>query len=447
VRGARRRATGSRTALTRRFDTRLHGFSKKLACPAALRAPPTEIRAHDESERRWSTISALAQRAVVVPTPRSQEPQTTAMNPARPVSYWDYIRVEDLLALQGGLQDDEGALTNDEVLFISVHQVFELWFKLILRELRAARDLFMAERVAEQELSGAVRSLKRACAILRVANQHWEVMETLTTREFLAFRDKLIPASGFQSAQLRQIEILFGLPESDRIPLGLEGGYMEALRTHDGSASPALERVRNQLADKPTLKEAIDEWLHRTPIDGCDPHHPEAATRLNAFVDAFLRAHAHEVDAASKRAAEIARSPEDGQRIVVRYEAEKNAVKHFLAPTEAEGGARRARIRVAMLFIETYRELPLLAWPREVLDGLVELEQFFVIFRQRHARMVERVIGRRTGTGGSAGVDYLDNTALRYRIFRDLWAIRTLQIRRGAAPPLEHAEFYDFKNS
>ena len=98
-----------------------------------------------------------------------------------------------------------------------------------------------------------------------------------------------------------------------------------------------------------------------------------------------------------------------------------------------------------MLFIETYRELPLLAWPREVLDGLVGLEELFVIFRQRHARMVERVIGRRTGTGGSSGVDYLDATAS-YRIFRDLWAIRTLQIRRAAAPALRHPEFYDFRS-
>ena len=60
----------------------------------------------------------------------------------------------------------------------------------------------------------------------------------------------------------------------------------------------------------------------------------------------------------------------------------------------------------AALFVETYRELPLLAWPREVLDSLVELEQQFVVFRQRHARMAERVIGRRAGTGGTAGVAY-----------------------------------------
>ncbi|MFN7696966.1 MAG: tryptophan 2,3-dioxygenase family protein, partial [Deltaproteobacteria bacterium] len=104
--------------------------------------------------------------------------------------------------------------------------------------------------------------------------------------------------------------------------------------------------------------------------------------------------------------------------------------------------AKVARVRAALVFIESYRELPLLAFPREVIDALVALEQAFVIFRQRHARMVERVIGRRVGTGGSAGVDYLDQTALRYRIFHDLWATRTLLVRRTALPPVEAPEAY-----
>lgn len=373
----------------------------------------------------------------------------------RPATYWDYIRVEDLLALQGGLDRDEKGLSNDEVLFVTVHQVFELWFKLILRELTTARDLFTAERVAEQELSGAVRSLKRVTTIVRVSLAHWEVVETLTTREFLAFRDKLIPASGFQSAQLRQIEILLGLPESERISLGArgpeksaagEGGYLAALQARGGVPSPALERVKRQLSDMPTLKDAIDAWLSRTPIDGCEPQHPQSAQRLKHFIDAFLVAHAREADDAAEYHASMALSSEEGDAVRARYAKEKDSVRAFFNPTEAEGGARRARIRAAMLFIETYRELPLLAWPRELLDSLVELEQFFVIFRQRHARMVERIIGRRTGTGGSAGVDYLDATALKYRIFRDLWAIRTLQIRRAAAPELEHPEFYGFRN-
>ena len=362
----------------------------------------------------------------------------------RPVNYWDYIRVEELLALQGGLEADEGALADDEVLFITVHQVYELWFKLVLRELRTLRDLFAAEVVAEQELSGAVHSLQRIGTVLRLAQQHFELIETLSTREYLAFRDKLMGASGFQSAQLRQIEILFGLDEADRIPLGVEGSYMQALRAHDGGPSPAQRRVQAQLGDLPTLKQAIHGWLARTPIDGHGQDEPDAQRHLEAFVERFLAAHAGFVDVARERALSIASGDEDRERLRARYQQEKDSVRAFLQPDEAQGGRRAQRIRAAMVFIETYRELPLLAWPREVLDGLVATEQLFVIFRQRHARMVERVIGRRTGTGGSAGVEYLDQTALRYRIFRDLWAVRTLQIPRAAAPPLENPGFYGF---
>src|SRR5688572_20223926 len=137
---------------------------------------------------------------------------------ARPTNYWDYIRVEELLALQRGLEDDDSKLANDEVLFITVHQVVELWFKLMLREMRSARDLFRHEPVAEQEPSIVVRGLQRITTRLRMAQQHFEVRGSLTTREYPAFRDKLMGASGFQSAQQRQIEILFGLDEAERIP-------------------------------------------------------------------------------------------------------------------------------------------------------------------------------------------------------------------------------------
>lgn len=365
------------------------------------------------------------------------------MSAPKPTNYWDYIRVEELLTLQRGLEQDDARLANDEVMFITVHQVFELWFKLILRELAAARDLFKKNQVAEQELSGAVRSLKRITTVLRVATHHWEVMETLTTREYLAFRDKLMGASGFQSAQLRQIEILFGLEDSERIPLGMEPSYLEALRAHDGSESPALVRVRHQLADKPTFREAIDGWLYRTPIDGVGPDGERGRAHLAAFIARFTEAYERVIDDTRDRALLIAGPAGDRERLHARYASEKQALRAFL---EAGGEERAKRIRCAMLFIETYRELPLLAWPRELLDAIVELEQLLVVFRQRHARMVERVIGRRVGTGGSAGVDYLDQTALKYRIFRSLWAVRTLQIPRGAAPELENARFYEFRS-
>lgn len=366
------------------------------------------------------------------------------MDQPRATTYWDYIRVEDLLRLQGGIERDEQGLSNDEVLFITVHQVFELWFKLVLRELRSARDLFTAPRVAEQELSGVVRSLERVVTIFQRAAAHFELVETLTTRDYLEFRDKLMPASGFQSAQMRQMEILLGLEEQERIAYGPVEDYRAALREADGRPSPALRRVEAALADRPTLKEALDEWLHRTPIDGLQPDDPGAEDELARFVEGFLGSHASQVDAACERAVALAAG--EAEHLRGLYGREKASVEAFLDPGSTPDDLRRRRIRVAMLFIETYRELPLLAWPREVLEHLVRLEQAFVVFRQRHARMVERVIGRRTGTGGSAGVEYLDQTALRYRVFRDLWAIRTLQIRRAVAPPLTRPEYYAFRH-
>jgi len=361
----------------------------------------------------------------------------------RPVNYWDYLRIDELLDLQGGVERDEARLGNEEVLFITVHQVFELWFKLVIRELAAARDLFRSEPVAEQELSGVVERLQRVTTIFRVAASHFEVVETLSTRAFLAFRNKLLPASGYQSAQMRRMEILLGLEESERVPLGVPGGHLRSLLEPDGSESASGRSVRAQLADRPTLKEAITSWLARTPIDGTEHDAPDADERLSAFLDRFLECHAAEVDASLERALDVS-PPEAHERLRAMYAREIESVRDFFRAADADG-RRRARVRAAMLFIELYRELPLLAWPREVLASLIQLEQAFLIFRQRHARMVERVIGRRPGTGGSAGVEYLDKTALEYRVFRDLWAIRTLLVRADAAPPLENPGFYSFR--
>ena len=85
----------------------------------------------------------------------------------KPTAYWDYIRVEELLSLQGGLEDDDAGLANDEVMFITIHQIDELWFKLALRELVSVRDLFARPRVPEQALASAVRGIRRSSSITR----------------------------------------------------------------------------------------------------------------------------------------------------------------------------------------------------------------------------------------------------------------------------------------
>lgn len=364
----------------------------------------------------------------------------------KPTAYWEYIKVEELLSLQGGLEADDNAITNDEVMFITIHQIEELWMKLAIRELVSARDLFVKNPVPEIALAAAVRGIHRMTELFSFAGEHFALMETLTTRDYLAFRDKLNPASGFQSAQLREIEILAGLPEEDRIPLGHEKSYMVMLRNHDGTASPALQRVERRLQDRPTLREAIDEWLFRTPIQGSTPDQAQDGDAVRAFIEAYSRSHRTSADQALSLALSSALNDSDRERLSARYDREVQSARSFLLAEDQpeEHRARRSRIRAALVFIESYRELPLLSWPRAVIDGLVAFEQSFVLFRQRHARMVERVIGRRTGTGGSAGVDYLDQTALRYRIFRDVWAVRTLLVQQSVLPAIENAAFYGF---
>ncbi len=365
---------------------------------------------------------------------------------AKPTSYWDYIKVEQLLGLQAGLEDGEGELTNDEVLFITVHQIDELWFKLILRELIYVRDCFAQSPVPEQMLASAVRGIRRTSMLLRNVAQHFELMETMTTRDYLAFRDKLSPASGFQSAQMREIELVMGLADRQRVAMGHESSYIDALRNADGSASPSMHRVQARRDEAFTLKQVIDQWLHRTPIQGSRPDSPDDEQAMAQFIDEYLEAHRTQAAVQIETAKVQALSPEDAERLRTRFERESEAARRFMRAEDhpEDERANVSRIRAAIVFIESYRELPLLAWPREVVDGIVELEQAFLIFRQRHARMVERVIGRRTGTGGSAGVDYLDQTALKYRIFSDVWAVRTLLVRRSSLPPLRRPELYDF---
>jgi tryptophan 2,3-dioxygenase len=368
------------------------------------------------------------------------------MTSPRP-NYGEYLRLQELLALQGGLEGDEAALTNHEVLFIVVHQVYELWFKLALREISLARDVLGKDPVPDQQLSLAVQGLRRVREVFDQATHHFRLVETLTTRDFLDFRDKLLPASGFESAQLRAIEILFGLEDKDRVHLGREGSYLEALRQPGGAETSASRIVLAARENRPTLREAVDAWLHRTPIRGSSPSSADDAAVVASFAQDFLAAHRAEIGDVAQRAARQSAGEADRRMLENRYRAEMEDARRFLlAEDEPEPQRpRRARIRAALVFIESYRELPLLAWPRELCDTLVALEQSFIVFRQRHARMVEREIGRRTGTGGSAGVDYLDATALRYRVFRDFWAVRTLLVRRGATPPLAEADHYDFR--
>ena len=366
------------------------------------------------------------------------------MNDKKTPSYWDYLKLDGLLSLQGGLTDDEADVSPDELHFIIVHQCYELWFKGVLAELRAARDILLVDPVPESDIPRVVAHFDRVIAIIRLAVDQFRVMETLSPQGFLAFRDKLVPASGFQSFQMRELEILLGLKVEEREEYESAHALEHLERTAKRSESSARAWARIEAtAAEPSLLVALSQWLYRTPIRGSTPGKPDDEQVVASFVSDYLAAADAEAGRFLARMGEIPGRDTEPVRAGQAASAESN--RAFLAAEDLpkEERPRARRIRAGVLFIESYRELPLLAWPRTLLDKVAETEEELVIWRHRHARMVERTIGRRVGTGGSSGVDYLDRTTA-HRIFTDLWAVRTLLLRSEAVPPLPDEGTYRF---
>lgn len=361
-------------------------------------------------------------------------------------TYWDYLALDKLLTLQGGLEGDEQALLPDELHFIIVHQTYELWFKLILRSMRLGRNALRKDHVDEASIPVVAHHLRRVVTIFKLAVKQFEVMETLTPQDFLDFRDKLVPSSGFQSFQMREMEILMGLEESERLHYGgvdpIE--HIEEIAQDTPAGRLANARIAAVRQEK-TLLSALEDWLYRTPVQGSTPDNPDDDAVIEAFIAEYLEAHSANLARGLKRLEETLGKQKSG--LAERHEAIKASAHTFLHAEidhfDAEQRKRQRRIRAAVLFIESYRHLPLLSWPRLLLDLVVELEEQLVIWRHRHARMVERLIGRRPGTGGSGGVDYLDKTG-RYRVFKDLWAVRTLLLPREHLPAVHDPGFYGF---
>lgn len=358
-------------------------------------------------------------------------------------NYTDYLKLGQLLELQGGLENNEDELIPDELLFIVVHQALELWFKIVNRELRLARDHLSAPTVAEETVPHVVHHLRRVNRVLELAVDHFQVMETLTPQDFLGFREKITPASGFQSSQMREMEILLGIKSKQRVKYGKVDPieHLEKLSSSGDAGACAWARVK-AVQEEVSFQQALRTWLYRTPIHGSMPDDEGD----NEMVSKFIASYLDNFDAYMDRQCEKLKAsmPESGDN-TKRFDEAKAAAREFLYAEDTEEGERPRlqRIRAGLLFIESYRTLPLLAWPRLLLDSVVELEQLTLIWRNRHARMVERMIGRRVGTGGSSGVDYLDKTG-KIRIFTDLWAVRTVMMPKESLPPLQHPAFYGF---
>lgn len=357
----------------------------------------------------------------------------------RPASYHEYLRLDRILEAQRPPQfrstdpnEDRDLIHHEEMLFIVMHQTMELWFKMMLADLSAARDLIGRpgaedEEVPEEDIPRASTYLHRSAELFKHLTSSFTIIETMTPLQFLAFRDELIPASGFQSWQFRELEILAGLPEDERIDY-LGKPYDAQM---DEGPARKLEERRNEMS----LREALLKWLARTPVERAFP----------GFVDTFLKAHDEYIDQQMARQLanpNLADEQRDG--IIGEFGKAKAAAHAFFTPEdELERNAHQA-----FVFISTYRNEPLLRWPFAMLQKVLEFEEHFRLFRFRHARMVERMIGLRVGSGGSTGVRYLDSTASQYRIFGELLTATSYLIDESRLPAsVPHPEILGFRIS
>lgn len=359
------------------------------------------------------------------------------MTDQAPLYYGDYLRIGQLLSAQHLESAVDGPPVHDEMLFVIVHQTYELWFKQVIWELDSIIDIFSRETVDEESMGIVVARLRRITQIQDLLVKQIAVLETMTALDFLEFRDYLFPASGFQSAQFRIVENRLGMRPVDR--LKFEGAPYTARMTEEDR-----DRVE-QSENAPSLFDLIERWLERTPfLDRGGFAFWEA---YKAAVDQRIRQDRAVVEenpnlTAPERESQL----EEFESILDQYAAVFDHDKHAL---EVAAGRLRMSHRAfqAALFITLYRDEPALQEPFRLLELLMDIEEGFTTWRYRHAQMTLRMIGRRIGTGGSAGAKYLERSAERSRVFSDLFNLATFLVPRSTRPdlPAEIVESMKFR--
>jgi tryptophan 2,3-dioxygenase len=249
------------------------------------------------------------------------------------LTYGRYLRLDDLLSCQSPLTD-----SHDELLFVIIHQVYELWFKQVLHEAALLQD-----RLEHGDSAAALATAHRIVKILKTVVGQLDILETMTPRQFAAFRPELGGSSGFQSAQFRHLEAVLGRRDFNASVL---------------EDDPALARITARRPLFASLLRYLSAagWPVPDLALGHDPRHAW---------------------------------PGDP------------AVQDLLADVYREAGTAS-----------------------EVCEALVDIDEGIQEWRYRHVKMVERIIGLKTGTGGSAGSAYLRSTLFR-SAFPDLWEVRS----------------------
>lgn len=335
------------------------------------------------------------------------------------IYYAEYLQLDRLLDCQHPKSAQIGKDAHDELLFIIIHQAYELWFKQILYELDSVIAVFQQHEINDNapDLQMAVHRLKRVCTIWQLLIQQVEVLETMTPLDFLDFRDLLIPASGFQSFQFRYIEAKLGLKLENR---HLHSYYV-------GQFEPQHIEAIRRFEQESALIDLVDRWLQRMPF-------LQDRQYWSSYRSLFPDENPENKFWADYRLLY--------QRTLLDAEAAKDRLATFdellgrsPAPPERNYGFSPAGRRSA-LFITLYRSYPLLQLPFQLLDTLLEIDQLMSTWRYRHMSMVRRMIGMRIGTGGTTGKGYLQGAVAKNTVFGELAQLSTLLIERSKLPDL-----------
>lgn len=330
--------------------------------------------------------------------------------------YSEYIELDTILNCQHPRSFESMDEGNDEMLFIIIHQAYELWFKQIIFELDLVRNIFIQDRINDNspDMSNVVHKLKRIVKVLELINQQVSILETMTALDFLEFRNFLVPASGFQSKQFRLIEAKLGLKMGQRF----KAEYYK--QTRRGGLSTADLQEINQTESESTLKDLIIRWLDRMPyLD-------------ERYWREYQSIYKSDTDGTHKFWSDY--------RMTYRHslsENERERLSEFdkVFFEQGRGDVSPAAMRAA-LFIMLYRNLPLFQLPFELLNTLSEIDELLSNWRYRHFMMVRRMIGLRVGTGGTSGAGYLEGTLSQHYVFREFTEVVTFLIERSKLPSL-----------
>ena len=321
--------------------------------------------------------------------------------------YHDYLQLDRILNSQFPESDKQNLSAHDEMLFIIIHQTYELWFKQLHHEVDAVATIMNKPALNDNspELQTVVHRLNRCVTILRVLVHQIDIMETMTPMDFLDFRDMLRPASGFQSWQFKQLEAKLGLKFDNRH--GKEYYTAQLRKEH-------VDVIKNTEGNK-SLLELINSWLERMPLA------PPLSDDPNSFWQIYKKSYEGSLADAEK-----------GNLSVLDEVFFSNS-----QPAAHSSQLSSAASRAA-LFIMLYRGYPLLQQPFQLLNCLLEIDEQLSSWRYRHMNMVHRMIGTRIGTGGSSGKDYLKAAADKHYIFREIAQLNSFLIERRKLPTLSN---------